>query len=441
MTIIRALAALGLTIPAIGLVFRIRIERSPAVLEARRDIAGRRISGVTVQPGAAKDLEGVRRNVEAPSAAEAHLPSGHLRQKTVVAATAPLAESKTATRRACRATTDSRVSAAPAVLVAAASAAEDSEAVVVAVDSTVAAEAEDNMTARIFTWTAFAVMVGGAFAQTPQAAAAKPVAAGQPEIAQKKIAQKTFESPEAATDALIDAASKNDVATLKAVLGSTAKGILTSGDPKQDEAERQEFAKIAAEKHHLEKSSMNSHVMVLLIGDQEWPFPIPLFHDGDKWRFDPQRGAMEVRSRQVGANELDAIQACAAFVGVQEAYAAKKRSPAGTVEFAESVANSEVPKEFAEAAGPHPTRPYHGYYFHVLKEQGPNAPGGQHPYMMGKTMMGGFALVAWPANYGVTGIHTFIVNQTGLVYEKDRGTRSSIPPPSYDPDSTWTPVD
>lgn len=284
------------------------------------------------------------------------------------------------------------------------------------------------MTTRIFTIAIFA-LAGSMWAQAPAP------------VKQAAAAQTTFESPEAATQALIDAASKNDVATLKAVLGSSAKGILTSGDPKQDEAERQEFAKIATEKHHLEQSSMNSHVMVLLIGDQEWPFPIPLLHEGDRWRFDSQRGAVEVRARQLGANELDAIQACAAYVGVQEAYAAKKRSSAGTLEYAESVATSPVPKEFAEAAGPHPSHPYHGYYFRVLKQQGPNAPGGQHPYLLGKTMIGGFALVAWPATYGVTGIHTFLVNQAGVVYEKDRGARSSIPPTSYDPDPKWEPVD
>ncbi len=115
--------------------------------------------------------------------------------------------------------------------------------------------------------------------------------------------------------------------------------------------------------------------MVLLIGDQEWPFPIPLLHEGERWRFDPQSGAVEVRAREIGANELDAIQACAAFVGAQEAYAAKKRSAAGTLEYAETVAGSQVPKEFAEAAGPKPTRPYHGYYFRVLKQQGPERAG------------------------------------------------------------------
>jgi hypothetical protein len=287
------------------------------------------------------------------------------------------------------------------------------------------------MIARIFT-SIFVVAACSAFAQTPTPGR---------QTTPARIVQKTFESPEAATQALIDAASKSDIATLRAVLGSSAKGILTSGDPKQDAAEREEFAQIATQKHHLEQSSMNSHVMVLLIGDQDWPFPIPLLHDGDRWRFDSERGAVEVRARQLGANELEAIQACAAYVGVQQEYAAKKRSAAGTPEYAETVANSPVPKEFAEAAGDNPTHPYHGYFFRVLKEQGPNAPGGQHPYMMGKAMIGGFALVAWPATYGVTGIHTFMVNQQGVVYEKDRGAKSATPGTSYDPDATWTPVE
>jgi hypothetical protein len=319
--------------------------------------------------------------------------------------------------------------------------AEDSEAAEVEVDSTaVVVEAGDNMTPKTFAMF-FVVAAVSAWAPAPAAPQSKTAGSAVP-----RTPQKTFDSPEEATQALIDAASKGDTAALRLVLGSSAKGILTSGDPKQDESERQEFVKIAGEKHHLEKSSMNSHLMVLLIGDQDWPFPIPLLHEGDKWRFDPQRGAMEVRARQVGANELDAIQACAAYVGVQQAYAAKKRSAAGTVEYADTVAgsmggSSDVPKEFAEAAGQHPTHPYHGYYFRVLKAQGPDAPGGAHQYVIGKSMIGGFALVAWPAQYGVTGIHSFIVNQEGAVYEKDRGAKSATPPPTYDPGPTWKPVE
>jgi hypothetical protein len=341
------------------------------------------------------------------------------------------AESKMAALRAWRAIMDSLAW----VTRASAAAEEDSAAAGAVVDSMVVAEAGGNMTTRIFASTMFALLAVSAWAQAP----AKPTAPSKP--AAPKVTQTMFDSPDAATQALIDAASKNDVVTLKAMLGSSAKGILTSGDPTQDEAERKEFAQIATQKHHLAQSTMNSHVMVLLIGDQDWPFPIPLLHEGEKWRFDPERGSMEVRARQVGANELDAIQACAAYLGVQEAYSAKKRSAAGTAEFAESVASSQVPKEFAEAAGQNPSKPYHGYYFRVLKEQGPNAPGGQHPYMLGKSMIGGFALVAWPATYGVSGVHTFIVNQSGVVYEKDRGARSATPPSSYDPDTTWTPVD
>jgi len=272
------------------------------------------------------------------------------------------------------------------------------------------------------------------------------VPAGQPPTAKSsspvaKMASKTFDTPEAATQALIDAASKNDTAGLRAILGSSAKGILTSGDPKQDASERQEFAKIAAAKHHLVKSSMNTRVMVLLVGDQDWPFPIPLLHEGNVWRFDPQRGSVEVRARRIGANELDAIQACAAYVGVEESYAANKRSAAGTLVYAEHIADSTVPKEFAAAAGEHPAHAYHGYYFRVLMQQGPNAPGGAHSYVLGKNMIGGFALVAWPAEYNVSGVHTFIVNQDGTVYEKDRGAQTTAPVTSYDPDPSWTPVD
>jgi len=261
-----------------------------------------------------------------------------------------------------------------------------------------------------------------------------------------KPAQQTFDSPQAAAQALIGAASKNDTAALRSILGSSAKGILTSGDPAQDAAERQEFAKIANQKHDLVPSSMTRHVMVLLIGDQEWPFPVPLLHENNRWRFDPTRGAVEVRAREIGAHELDAIQACAAFVGVEQEYAASKRSPAGTPEYAQMISGTPVPKEFAEAAGPNPAHPYHGYYFRVLKQQGPDAPGGRHSYVLGKTtsdhsMLGGFALVAWPATYNVTGIHTFIVNQDGIIYEKDRGAKSATPPMSYDPDSSWMPVD
>jgi len=278
----------------------------------------------------------------------------------------------------------------------------------------------------------------------------------------KTASQKTFDSPEAAVQALIDATSKNDTAELVAVLGSNGQGILTSGDAGQDQAERREFAQLASTRHRLEPSTMRAGTMILLVGDEAWPFPVPLVSVDQRWHFDPALGSLEVRARRVGANELDAIEICAGYVEAQQAYAVEHRSGAATMEYAKAIVSSPgqknglyqpgaspelVPQAFADAAMETPGRkakPYHGYYFHVLTEQGPNAPGGPHKYVAGQFMIGGFALVAWPAQYGVTGVHTFIVNQDNTVYEKDLGPQTSTVAPAlvrYDPDSSWTPVD
>jgi len=278
----------------------------------------------------------------------------------------------------------------------------------------------------------------------------------------KTASQKTFDSPEAAVQALIDATSKNDTAELVAVLGSNGQGILTSGDAGQDQAERREFAQLASTRHRLEPSTMRAGTMILLVGEEAWPFPVPLVSVDQRWHFDPALGALEVRARRVGANELDAIEICAGYVEAQQAYAAQHRSGAATMEYAKAIVSSPgqknglyqpgaspelVPQGFADAAMESPGRkakPYHGYYFRVLTEQGPNAPGGPHKYVAGQFMIGGFALVAWPAQYGVTGVHTFIVNQDSAVYEKDLGPQTPSLAPAlvrYDPDSSWTPVD
>ncbi len=269
--------------------------------------------------------------------------------------------------------------------------------------------------------------------------------------------KKTFDSPEAAVQALIDATSKNDTAELAALLGSKGQGILTSGDASQDQAERREFAQLATARHRLEPSAMKAGTMILLVGEESWPFPVPLVQVDQRWRFDAGLGALEVRARRVGANELDAIEICAGYVEAQQAYAAQRRSGAATMEYAKAIMSSPgqknglypelVPEGFAKAAMETPgqkAKPYHGYYFRVLREQGPNAPGGPHKYVAGKYMIGGFALVAWPAEYGVTGVHTFIVNQDDTVYEKDLGAQTATLAPAlvrYDPDSSWTPVD
>jgi hypothetical protein len=273
---------------------------------------------------------------------------------------------------------------------------------------------------------------------------------------------KSFASAEEAANAAIEAASKNDTAALNDIFGANSKAILTSGDPKQDEQERAQFARVARAKHRLEKDPMNRHRMILDIGPEDWPFPVPIVEHDGKWSFEPSQGQLEVRARRIGANELDAVEICAGYVEAQQQYASADRDKDGLLEYAEYITStagkqdglyfdgsgSLAPKRFAEAEvrpGNTKPKPYHGYYFHVLTAQGPNAAGGPHQYVVkGAHMMGGFGLVAWPAEYGVTGIHTFIVNQDGIVYEKDLGRSAAsltIPVKSFDPDKSWKRVD
>lgn len=267
--------------------------------------------------------------------------------------------------------------------------------------------------------------------------------------------QKTFASPEEASQALIDAASKDDSAALTAILGSNGKGMLTTGDAARDTVERREFGQLASMHHRLEPSALRAGIMILLVGQDDWPFPVPLVRMDQRWRFEPGMGSLEVRARRVGGNELDAIEICAGYVEAQQTFAEEHRSGAPTMEYARAVMNGLykpgggrelVTQGFAEAAVDtpgHQAKPYHGYYFRVLTEQGPNAPGGAHKYVAGKFMIGGFGLIAWPAQYGVTGVHTFIVNQDNTVYEKDMGAQTPALAPAitrYDPDKSWMPV-
>lgn len=279
----------------------------------------------------------------------------------------------------------------------------------------------------------------------------------------KEIQAKAFDSPDQAVAALIDAAARNDKNALTAILGSAAEDILSSGDATQDEEERREFSRLASAKNHIERSSMDNAAAVVLVGDQDWPFPIPLVRKGQQWHFDAELGAVELLARQIGANELDAIEICIGYVGAQQEYAAQQGSGKGVRAYAQKIMSSPgandglyqagavreqlVPEGFAKAATSSQDanrKPYHGYFFRVLKEQGENAPGGAHKYVAGGVMIGGFALVAWPAEYGVTGIHTFIVSHDAKVFEKDLGPRTAnlvAPIVSYDPDKSWTPID
>jgi hypothetical protein len=273
---------------------------------------------------------------------------------------------------------------------------------------------------------------------------------------------KTFDSPDAAAQAVIAAAEKNDVATLNAIFGANSKAILTSGDPKQDAEERAEFARVARSKYQIEKDPMNHHRVILDVGPEDWPFPVPIVEKDGKWSFEPAQGELEVRARRIGANEIDIIDMCAGFVQAQKQYAQADRDKDGILEYAEflmsapgkddglySASSPRIPKALAEAEvrpGKGKAVPYHGYYFHILTSELASDRGGAHiNYLVqGKHLMGGFALEAWPSEYGVTGIHTFIVNQDGVVYEKDLlAPASNLAPPlkTFAPDKTWMRVD
>jgi hypothetical protein len=276
-------------------------------------------------------------------------------------------------------------------------------------------------------------------------------------------ALKAFDSPEAAAEAAIGAAEKNDIAELKAIFGANSKAILTSGDPKQDQEERAEFAKMAREKHAIEKDPMNLHRVILDVGPEDWPFPVPIIESNGKWSFNPEQGELEVHARRIGANELDTIETLAGVVQAQMQYAEADRDSDGILEYAQYLMSSPGKMDglYSEkstlfgvqpalaAAEVRPGKvkpvPYHGYYYRVLEAQGPNAEGGAHKYVVdGKHMMAGFAVVAWPAEYGVTGIHTFIVSKDGVVFEKDLGKPASnlvTTVKVFDPDKSWQRVD
>jgi hypothetical protein len=273
------------------------------------------------------------------------------------------------------------------------------------------------------------------------------------------FAQERFDSAEAAAQAVINAVDSHDSARLAAIFGPQAKGILTSGNPAQDRDEQTEFARLARAKHRLEISPMNPNRAILAIGDEDWPFPVPIRRVDGKWSFDPTETPVEMRARRIGAGELDAIEICHGYVDAQLKYASVDRDKDGLLEYAprlmstsgrqdglywEGAGGPLIPEGLARAAwdgaGKGQAKPYHGYYFRVLEGQGSNAPGGAHNYFVKGKLLGGFGLVAWPAEYGVTGIHTFIVNQEGVVYQKDIAPVPGTPRPPitrFDPDHSW----
>lgn len=277
--------------------------------------------------------------------------------------------------------------------------------------------------------------------------------------------QQSFATPEEAAQAAIDAAGRNDTAALLKVFGPGGKDIVESGDPAQDKAGRAEFARAAREKLKVNQDPSNPNRATLSVGAQDWPFPVPLVRANGKWHFDSAAGRMEILAHRIGENEVNAVEVCRGYVEAQNAYAAQDRDKDGVLKYAQKIVSTPgkqdglywegasetlVPKAFANAAaanlaeGANKADRYHGYYFRILKSQGPDAPGGAFDYVVNGKMIGGFALVAFPAEYGVSGVKTFIVNHKGVVYEKDLGAATATVARQmtrFNPDKSWKPVE
>ena len=270
---------------------------------------------------------------------------------------------------------------------------------------------------------------------------------------------KTFSTPEEARDALVQATASG-LDALRDLFGPGSAEILTTGDQVQDKNILERFRRQTAERIQLTPEEMNPDRIIVYVGAEEWPFAIPLLRKSGRWHFDVQEGKAEIRHRTIGGNELDAIDVCRGFVEAQEMYIEKDRQGKGTPEYAKRIVSSPGRKDglywpgddsplseaFARAVAEgysRPTatpQPYHGYYYKVLFGQGPAAEDGARDYVTRDLMIGGFALIAWPAQYGVSGIKTFIVNQDDIVYEKDLGPRTGVLAKQitkYNPDTTW----
>jgi Protein of unknown function (DUF2950) len=297
------------------------------------------------------------------------------------------------------------------------------------------------------------------------------ISAAEPQSAQKAPEaapsdRKAFDTPQQAADALIEAADRYDVPTLLEIFGPEGRDLLPGADPVQARNTVEAFAAKAREKHTMDVDPKTPGHAVLIIGELDWPFPVPLIQKGGKWYFDTQAGLDEIVFRRAGANELDAIQVCRGFVEAQNEYAWMAREVTGINQYAQKIFSTPGKKDglYWENADGTPGGPigevvaraieegysansgsgYHGYYFKILKGQGPAAPLGQLDYVIEGVMIGGFALVAVPVEYCVTGVKTFMVSYDGIVYEKDLGPDSLNIVKGmdrYNPDETWKRTD
>jgi hypothetical protein len=279
---------------------------------------------------------------------------------------------------------------------------------------------------------------------------------------------KRFGSVDDAVKALIDALRSVDRKALAEILGAQGKALVSSGDDVADRNAAQRFVAAYDQAHRLEGGGGQ---VVLYVGADDFPFPLPLVPDGASWRWDVEAGREEILKRRIGRNELSVIQVCLAYVDAQREYYSQSRKRDGVLEYAQRIRSSPgkhdglywptKADEPASPLGPLVTRadvegytraagsasgsvPFHGYFYRILLRQGANAPDGAYDYVLGGHMIGGFGLVAYPATYGNSGVMTFIVNHDGVVYQKDLGlatARAAAAMKSFNPDPTWQRVD
>ena len=297
------------------------------------------------------------------------------------------------------------------------------------------------------------------------AVAAAVAAGGSRPLFAAETRQKHFATPEAAADALAAAVAAKGNAALIEILGPKGKPIVDSGDPVADASARERFEQAYAESHSIEKSG-EEHA-TLDVGGDRWPFPVPMLKEAAGWRFDTDAGDHEILARRIGRNELATIQTCLAYVDAQREYYLLDPDGDSLLQSARRFASKpgkhdglswetkegEPPsplgpvfagaKKEGYALGSGKGEPYHGYHYRILTSQGSHAKGGAYDYLVGDALFGGFAMVAWPASWGASGVMTFLVNHDGVVFEKDLGPdteKTAAAIQRFDPDPTWKAV-
>ena len=278
------------------------------------------------------------------------------------------------------------------------------------------------------------------------------------------ISQNSYSSPEEAVNGLIAAVRANDTMAMLAILGQGSKEMISSGDAVADRTGREKFLKAYDEKNILQQGPEDK--WVLSVGNDNWPMPIPIVKKGAKWLFDTQEGKQEILNRRIGRNELQVMNVLHAYVDAQHEYASKDCSGGGKVEFAQRLISTKgrhdglyweatdgeeesplgplVAQAAEEGYSNADLSPFHGYYFRILTGQGSHAEGGAYDYVVSGKMILGFAILAYPAEYKNSGVMTFIVNQEGIIYEKNLGRDSKQKPEAmklFDPDQTWNKVE